>query len=171
MNVLGRQDLRLELFRGELAVQHVTNTDPLVIEKIGNQKVLAQIQARPPGVEVQVASAKLLARLLVIEVRPLGDQVRVSLVFPGWQPPVFDDSQFRRDQHVRDFMGDVVAESSCPGRFLSRVADDPILLKVNRLQKDVVGERRVGESTDHVPGVGEQGEPPTAIGNINARGH
>ena len=63
---------------------------------------------RAPSVLVEIffVATELLSRLFVVEVTSLGQQVGVSLIFPGWELPILDDSQLTCDQVVGDLVRD-----------------------------------------------------------------
>jgi hypothetical protein len=52
-----RQDLRLELRRLEFAIQQIVDADPLVIEQIGDEKVIAQKKARLDRVQLAITAS------------------------------------------------------------------------------------------------------------------
>jgi hypothetical protein len=52
------QDVRLKLHRVEIAVQKLVDTDPLLFEKLRDEQVIAEIEARALRVELAIASAQ-----------------------------------------------------------------------------------------------------------------
>src|SRR5262249_21763438 len=100
-------------------VQQLMHVDSLPVKEVRDQEMISQIEARADRIHLAIRPPKLADRALVVEIGPLGDPVRISLVLPGGESRGPAGTQLARDPNMHNFMCDEVAERALARHLLA----------------------------------------------------
>ena len=95
------------------------DADSFVIEKIGHEQIVSQIETRLLWIHFRISPPQLGHCKIVVEARAFGDMIGISLIFPHREPPVADGPELITKQGMRNFMRDEVRKRSFARDFLA----------------------------------------------------
>src|SRR5262245_10382675 len=135
----------------------------LLIQKVGNQQVIAQVKARLTPVHLWSAGDEFASGTIVVKCRPLGDVVGIALANPLRQAIVPKPSYRADGQCMSDFMSDKVIECAISRNLIAGGRDQPVVFNNRLSEKHISGEGILVDTPDAVVPIKEEPLPPTGV--------